>query len=179
MEVWKSIDGFEGLYEVSNRGRVKSSDHYVKNGRGDRIVRGKILTPYKSTHGYLFVALGRKAKHCSVHRLVARTFISNPQNLPDVNHKDENKSNNYVENLEWCNHSYNALYGSCQERLRVYKNKPVYMIEKHTGNILNRFDSIKIAMEKTGIHKTTISQVCRGLVKTAGGYIWKYAEKSI
>ena len=178
-EIWKDIEGFENLYQVSNLGRVRSLDHYVKNGHGRRIVHGKILKPFKSSHGYLFVALGKNAKHRSVHRLVASAFIQNPNNFPDVNHKDENKSNNVYTNLEWCNHSYNALYGTCQERLRKYKNRPVYMIDKDSGEIINRFDSMKIAMEKTGVHKETISQICRGKGKTGGGYIWRYAEKYI
>lgn len=178
-EIWKDIKGFEGLYQVSNLGRVRSLDHYVKNGHGNRLVHGKVLKPYKSSHGYLFVALGKKAKHRSVHRLVATAFIQNLENLPDVNHKDENKSNNVSSNLEWCNHSYNALYGTCQERLRVYKNTPVYMIDKNTRQILRKFESMKMAMEQTGVNKVTISAVCRGIRKIGGGYIWKYAEKCI
>jgi hypothetical protein len=178
-EIWKDIQGFEGLYQVSNLGRVKSLDCCVKNGNGLRTVHGKILKPYKSSNGYLFVGLGRKKRHASVHRLVAKAFVNNHHNMPDVNHKDENKSNNIYTNLEWCNHSYNALYGTCQERLRKFKNVPVYMIEKGTNKIINRFDSMKIAMVKTGILKESISMACRGRCKTAGGYIWRYAEKSI
>lgn len=178
-EIWKDIDEFDGKYQVSNLGRVRSLDHYVRNGHGNKIVHGKILKPYKNSHGYLFVALGRKAKHRSVHRLVAIAFIPNPYKLPNINHKDENKANNVSTNLEWCNHSYNALYGTCQDRLRAHKNVPVYMIDKKTNIILKRFDSMKIAMEKTGVNKVTISSVCRGIRKTGGGYIWKYAGKCI
>lgn len=178
-EVWKDIEGFEGQYQISNFGRVRSMDRYVKNGRGYRKTCGKILKPYLTCNGYEQVSLGRNGTHKSIHRLVAIAFIPNPRNLPDVNHKDEDKANNVYTNLEWCNHSYNALYGSCQERLRKYKNQPVYMIDKDSGEILNKYDSMKIAMEKTGVHKVTISQICRGKRKTGGGYIWRYAEKSI
>lgn len=174
-EEWKDIVGFEGSYQVSNLGMVRSLAHYVKNGHGRRLVYGKILKPYKSSHGYLFVALGKKAKHRSVHRLVATAFIQNPQNLPDVNHKDENKSNNVSSNLEWCNHSYNALYGTCQERLRKYKQKAVEMMDKDTKIVIKTFESMKIAAESLGIHKEQISDVCRKKRKTAGGYIWRYA----
>ena len=178
-EIWKDVKGYEGRYQVSNFGNVRSLNHFVKNGHGRRIVYGRILKPYKSSHGYLSVYLGKNMRHCSVHRLVAMAFIPNPNNLPEVNHKDENKANNVYTNLEWCNHSYNALYGTCQERLRTYKNVPVYMIDKKTNNILKRFNSMKIAMEMTGVNKATISMVCRGICKTGGGYIWKYAEKYI
>ena len=174
-EEWKDIKGYEGLYQVSNLGRVRSLDHYVKNGHGNRLVHGKILKPYKSSHGYLFVALGKKAKHRSVHRLVATAFIQNPQNLPEVNHKDENKSNNVSSNLEWCNHIYNALYGTCQERLRKHKQTAVEMIDKDTKIVIKTFESMKVAAESLGIHKEQISAVCRKQRKTAGGYIWRYA----
>lgn len=178
-EEWRPIQGYEGLYEISNMGRVRSIDHYVKNGRGLRIVSGRILKTTITCNGYEMLRLGKNGKHKAVHRLVASAFIPNPCNLPDVNHKDENKSNNVVWNLEWCNHSYNALYGTCQDRLRQYKNTPVLMIDKKNGKVLNRFDSMKIAMEKTGVNKVTISAVCRGIRKIGGGYIWKYAEKFI
>lgn len=176
MEEWREISGFEGRYEVSNLGRVRGKDRFVRNGRGMRFSRGKVLSPYKTCNGYLQITLGRGSKKYAVHRLVAMEFIPNPGNLPDVNHKDEVKDNNVVDNLEWCNHSYNALYGTCQERLRLYKNTQVYMIDKTTKAVLERFESMKIAMEKTGVNKVTISQVCRGIRKSGGGYIWRYAE---
>lgn len=178
-EIWKPIKDYEGLYEVSNYGRVRSLDHKVAISNGNyRTSRGKLMSLCKTSHGYLFVSLGRGNKR-SIHRLVANAFIENPYNLPCVNHKDEVKDNNHVENLEWCDKSYNALYGSCQDKLRKYKNVPVYMIDKISMNIIQRFDSMKIAMQETGIGKEMISMVCRGIRKTAGGYIWKYAEKCI
>lgn len=138
----------------------------------------KILTPWKTKFGYLHINLGRNKKF-AIHRLVATAFIENEKKLPDVNHKDENKANNKAENLEWCNHSYNALYGTCQERLLKHKNKAVAMIDKDTLSVIKVFESMKIAMRETGVNKSTISQICRGLKRTGGGYIWKYAEKCI
>lgn len=175
-EEWRDIKGYEGLYQVSNLGRVKSLKRIVRAGKNkQRIVNGKILSPWKTSHGYLSVSLGRNNKF-AVHRLVAIAFIENPHNYPDVNHKDENKTNNILENLEWCNHSYNALYGTCQERLLNHKRKSVAMINKDTNQIIQVFDSMKTAMEQTGINKVTISMVCRGLRRIGSGYIWKYME---
>jgi hypothetical protein len=141
-------------------------------------MNGRILTPWKTKHGYLHVNLGRRGKE-SIHRLVAMTFIPNPNNYPDVNHKDENKANNLASNLEWCNHSYNALYGTCQERLRKYKNTPVEMVDKITNKVLAVFESMKVAMQETGVNKVTISATCRGKRRIGGGYIWRYAAKCI
>lgn len=103
-EVWKDIDGYDGLYQVSNMGRVKS----FKWGKE------RILKPYETGNGYLRVEL--QSKPFKLHRLVAQAFIPNPDNLPFVNHKDENPKNNMVDNLEWCDNKYNINYGTTQER---------------------------------------------------------------
>lgn len=164
-EEWKDIKGFEGLYQVSNMGRVRSLSRIVRAGKNkQRRINGKVLTPWKSKHGYLYVCLGRGERK-SVHRLVAMT--------------DEDKANNVVSNLEWCNHSYNALYGTCQERLRKHKNTPVEMVDKTTHKVLAVFESMKVAMRETGVNKVTISMVCRGKRKIGGGYIWRYSVRCI
>lgn len=111
MEVWKDIEGYEGLYQVSNMGRVKSL------GATNRVgwhLREKILKQTIEPKGYLKVGLRKnnKIQTVRVHRLVANAFLPNPFNLPQVNHKDENKTNNHVENLEWCTNKYNNNYGS-------------------------------------------------------------------
>ena len=119
IEIWKSIPGYEGLYEVSNTGRVRSLDRYVKVGFGAyRLHKGKIINLTLSNSGYYFVDLTYKykRKHFYVHRLVAEAFIPNPDNLPQVNHKDEDKTNNIAENLEWCDRKYNMNYGTKIER---------------------------------------------------------------
>ena len=118
-EIWKPIEGYEGLYEVSNTGQVRSLDRYVKNGHSSyRLQKGRVLSPTKHRYGYLFVILTCNGKHKMflVHRLVAQAFILNPDNLPQVNHKDEDKSNNRVDNLEWCDHKYNMNYNDVLKR---------------------------------------------------------------
>ena len=115
IEEWRPVVGYEGLYEVSSYGRVRSFDRYVKYSNGQiHLHKGRILSPGKDTIGYLFVILScnGKRKIINVHRLVAEAFISNINNLPEVNHKDEDKTNNRVENLEWCDHKYNMNYGT-------------------------------------------------------------------
>ena len=117
IEEWRPIEGYEGLYEVSSYGRVRSLDKYVKSGYGSyRLRKGKILSPGIRPDGYLVVSL--QYKMFRVHRLVAQAFILNPDNLPQVNHKDENKANNRVDNLEWCDSKYNNNYGTARIRAK-------------------------------------------------------------
>lgn len=121
MEVWKDIPGYEGLYQVSNLGGVKSIKR--PDAAGSRLLREKILKPTIGTRGYLNVGLRKDnmQKKIEVHRLVAMAFIPNPQNLPQVNHKDEDKVNNCVDNLEWCSRSYNVNYGTRNGRMTKTK----------------------------------------------------------
>ena len=127
MEEWRAVPGYEGLYEVSSYGRVKSIDRYVKS-KSYRLHKGKVLSPGKDRNGYLFVVLSYNGKHkgITVHRLVAESFIPNPDNLPQVNHKDEDKTNNNVDNLEWCDAKYNSNYGTARIRERETKIKNGY-----------------------------------------------------
>lgn len=104
-------------------------------------------------------------EHKSVHRLVAEAFIPNPDNLPEVNHKDENGLNNSVDNLEWCSHQYNIEYS---------KNKAV--VQYYDGERIAEYKSIKVASQQTGINRKSISNVLNGWSKTAGGYEWDYKE---
>ena len=184
MENWKDIKGYEGFYQVSNLGRVRSleRDVYFPNGTIHRI-KEKILVPVLDNKGYQFVGLHKngKRKDMKVHRLVAMAFIPNPENKPMVNHKDENPLNNCVDNLEWCTAQYNANYGTRNERMiqnrRSYKlgnhpkAKAVFCVE------LNKtFDCAKRAEEELGICVSSIRSACRGKRKTAGGFHWKYAN---
>ena len=125
-EIWRPVVGYEGLYEVSSTGRVRSLDRCLVNSFGRSVfIKGKLLKIYDNTLGYKFVSLVMD-KHPSpmyVHRLVAQAFIPNPDGLPQVNHKDEDKSNNRVENLEWCTAKYNMNYGSRMKKTRETKLK--------------------------------------------------------
>lgn len=117
-EEWREIEGYEGLYQVSNLGRVKSLFRVVMRSDGKPNTVNEKILKNGMTKGYCAVVLckDRKKKMYKVHRLVAMAFLSNPHNLPEVNHKDENKKNNHVDNLEWCTPKYNTNYGTCTER---------------------------------------------------------------
>ena len=188
-EEWRDIKGFEGLYQVSNLGRVKSLSRVVRaNTCGLREILEKILSNGKSSCGYDLVVLSKNGKHYNklIHRLVAETFIPNPNKYREVNHKDENKANNFIyvnkdgsvdyekSNLEWCDRKYNANYGTGIERCAAKKYKPVVMIDATTGVELKTYKSAKDAMKETNINRNNIGMVCLGKRATAGGYIWKF-----
>ena len=135
-EEWRPIEGYEGLYEVSSYGRVRGLDRYVKTCyEAYRLYKGKILIPEKTKLGYLLVNLccNGKVHKKYVHRLVAQTFVPNPENLTEVNHKNEVKSDNCVDNLEWCDRKYNINYGSRLEKSINTKIKNGYVNEENVG----------------------------------------------
>lgn len=176
MRKWKTIEGFEN-YEVSNYGEVRSRDHSVvikDRGREYNATRpGRTLKQQKTALGYCLVVLCRegKCKHFFVHRLVASAFIPNPRNVPQVNHLDENPSNNRADNLEWCTPKENSCYGTRPQRLQTRVAK--YDTD---GNLLRVFDSVREAGADAGCHYTSITHCCRGKQKTCRGYIWKYCD---
>ena len=164
-ENWKAIAGYEGLYEVSDLGRVKS----LWNGKE------KILKPQKNSRGgYLHVDLYKdgKKKTLKVHRLAAEAFIQNPSNLETVTHKDEVKTNNTVDNLEWMSREDNVAYSQPQ-----LAKRGVQMFDKSTGELLSTFPSTHEAERVTGINQGNICSCCKGKRKYAGGYIWKYQSE--
>ena len=177
-EVWKPIKGYEGIYEVSDLGRVRSLPRMLTDSKGRRHPVPMKMLKMHDRKGYDSVTLqdmGRKAI-MSVHRLVAMAFIPNPDNLPVVNHRDENPKNNQVSNLEWCDISYNTRYGTGVERAQakhVYHRKAVEQLTKD-GQHVATFKGVKEAARATGADASVIVRVCKGRNETAGGYRWKY-----
>lgn len=183
-EIFKPIKGYEEFYSVSNLGRIKSNDRERLGTEGSiRKCKGKILKANPNKSGHLLVNLydfEGKSKKALVHRLVAEAFIENPNNFSCINHKDENKLNNCVDNLEWCTVAYNNKYSHLEENL--YKktgNYPIKVIQYSlSGEELNRFDSFMDAERATKVDHSGISACCRGKQKTAGGFKWSKIEKS-
>lgn len=172
IEIWKPILGYEGLYEVSNLGKIKSLKQIRTCWNGYKIIRYEIpekILSLRIRSNYLAVGLTKNKKQMTytVHRLVAETFIENPDNLPCVNHKDENKLNNCIDNLEWCTYQYNNAYGS-----RTTKTcKLVKCVE--TGVIYN---SVVEASKQTGIARPNILLCCKKSNRTAKGFHWVYVN---
>ena len=170
-EIWKDVKDYEGLYQVSNKGKIKSlrrKTTFVYKRGGQHTISEKYIKLFKNKYGYLKCYLYKSGKReiFQLHRIVAEAFIPNPDNLPQVNHKDENKSNNNINNLEWCTNKYNAEYS---------KNKAIIQYDKNSNKITEWRSQLK-ASKKTGISNKDISLCCRGKRKTAGGYIWKFKE---
>lgn len=169
-EEFRDIKGYEGLYQVSNLGRVKSLErtierfNYLTKRKNLITQKEKILKPKKERYLRIELSKNGKAKIYLLHRLVAEAFIPNPENLPQINHKDENKYNNCVDNLEWCSAKYNRCYSG---------EKSVNQYDKE-GNYIKTWKSIKEAQDFFKIGH--ISECCRGKVKTAGGFIWQYKD---
>ena len=159
------VVGYEGLYEVDSLGNVYSVKRTTTKG-------GK-LKPQLSK-GYCRVALSKNgvAKRYFVHRLVAKAFIPNPFDLPQVNHKDERKTNNRVENLEWCTAKYNTNYADANEKRSITLGKKVLQILN--GIIEGEYNSTREAARQTGYLQPRISDCCRGILKTYKGFIWRY-----
>lgn len=176
MEIWKNIKGCEGLYQVSSNGKIKSLGRKaVSNHNNLRPVSEKILCQTTNKYGYknCFLSKDGKTKVFLVHRLVADAFIPNPYNLPMVNHKNENKADNRVENLEWCNATYNVNTGTRNKRVATKLSKPVIQTDLD-NNVIKEYRSIRYAARKTNINLSSIISVCQGRRKTAGGYKWSY-----
>ena len=161
MERWKDIQGYEGLYQVSSEGRVKSLERY---DACNRLVEEKILKQIENS-GYLYVQLSKcgTKKRFSVHRLVAENFIPNPNNLQQVNHKDENKKNNKVDNLEWCTSDYNLSYGTRIERINKSKEKYLGVSTHNSKKVMYNniiYDSISKAAKANSISEYYIIKNC-------------------
>lgn len=183
MEEWRDIEGYEGLYQVSNEGRVKSLPKEWIGGNGAKLRKEETILKSGGTcwnRKYQMVVLCKngKQKNMKVHRIVAQAFIPNPENKPFINHKDENPENNKVENLEWCDSKYNNNYGSRNERMsesqKTVGNKPVYQYSLNDV-VINKFISLSEAARLNNLNDANISQCCKGKRKTCGGFKWGYA----
>ena len=189
-EIWKDIPGYEGLYQASNTGKIKSNDRLIvvppnrKSILGFSYVRkGRLMRQQISNCGYLRVLLyDRNSNHRyrQVHQLIASAFISNPNEYKCVNHKDENKVNNNADNLEWCTHKYNTNYGTSIKRRsekQKYTNSRRTPVAKYDdfGNIICKYISMREAARLNNLHQSNIYKSCNGNIKS-GGYHWRYIK---
>lgn len=165
-EIWKDIPNYEGLYQASNLGNVRSLNY-------NHTKKIKLLKTRPDKRGYLAIELRKNGKrYCTrVHRLVAQVFLHNPDNLPQVNHKNERKTDNRIENLEFCTNDYNCHYGNHYKNVSKSLQKKIKQYDLE-GNFIKEWDSIKEA--SSAIKTTHIGAVCSKKRKTAGGYKWEY-----
>lgn len=203
-EIWKDIKGYEDKYQISNLGNIKTIKEWAGNKYSSKYKKcNKLIKPIKDSGGYYCVFLWKnsKGKTHRIHRLVAETFIPNPEKLPCINHKDGNKQNNCINNLEWCTYKYNSneairlglsnpIEGKNLKRWNGKfgkehnKSKKIRQINKETNKTIAIFDSINDAYRKTGISPSNISTCCRKQInfkngkswicRTAGGYKWEF-----
>ena len=186
IEIWKDISGYEGLYQVSNKGRIYSLGRRIimKNGRS-REIKSRVLKHSLDSKGYPFIVLydfDSNRKQGRIHRLVAEAFIPNPNNKPTVNHKNSIRHDNNIENLEWATHSENTIHGYKYGNMKPnglgnfgrknIKSKPVLQFTKD-GKFVAEYEGHCDAHRKTGVNRGHISEVTRGEKKSAGGFVWK------
>lgn len=173
-EVWKDINNYEGMYQVSNKGRVRSLDRFADNGV---FYKGKMLKPYIKNTGYVEYRLSKNSKHKAItgHRLVAEAFIFNGGNLPCINHIDENKSNNNADNLEWCTVSYNNTYSDRMKRVSKSMSIAVYQYDLEL-NFIRKWASTNEVQKVLGYSNSGIVRCCNMKIKNSRGYIWSYSK---
>lgn len=171
-EIWRDIRGFEGLYQVSNFGRIKSFQAIHKKGKPSEYYLNASL----ANNGYHQVTLYKNKKRSKllVHRIVAEAFIDNPDNLPQVNHKDENRLNNHADNLEWCTNLYNNRYGTKNSRFSEAHSFPIEQMTT-SGKPIAKYKSARVAEALLNIPHTQIGTACRnGTV--CHDFRWRYSE---
>lgn len=181
LEEWRPIVGFEGLYEVSNTGIVRTQGRTIEAVRnGTTYTKSyppRTMAISNGKGGYQILCLYKNGKHYnkSLHRLVAETFIPNPGNLPQINHKDENILNNHADNLEWCDAKYNCNYGKRTEKSIAPKRKPVGCYKD--GALVKTFVSQAQAGREMGVESSGISMCCNGKIPHFHGYEWRFINK--
>lgn len=185
-EIWKPIPDYEGYYEISNTGKIRSITRTTTSKDGKtRTYIGKEKS-LGVMNGYLITVLSKKGinKTYMVHRLVAEVFLPNPNNLPCVNHKDEDRLNNNVNNLEWCTYKYNNNYGNHNEKvsqaLKQSKQHPILMCDKNTHEPIKEFSDARTAAKELNSPNSysNIYQVLKGNRQTALNYWWKYKDNT-
>lgn len=187
-EIFKDIEGYEGLYQISNLGNVKSLARYKKNHNKLQKVEERILKANISNRGYYYVMLNKNGKqeHKMIHILMAKAFIPNINNYPIVNHKDGNKLNINLDNLEWCTYSHNnkeayrlgLKIGAVKNKLGYdnWKSKPIYQYDLD-GNFIREWACSREVKRQLGINASNIRACCNGQRNKAGGYMWKYKSE--
>lgn len=175
-EQWKDIEGYEGRYQISSFGRVKSLPTLKRNGNGYYYTKEKIRRSKSTFDGYRAITLVKNGifRTYTIHRLVAKAFVENPNNYNEINHIDEIKTNNRVDNLEWCTHAYNLEYGSRKEITRQKTMKPVLQFDRE-NKFIRKWNSGSDAARNLNIQQSSISNCCCHNRKTAGNYIWEFA----
>lgn len=182
-EIWKDIEGYEGLYQVSNLGRVRSLLRINRCFDKTYIRKGKVLKGMSDKDGYSYVLLSKEGvqRKFLIHRLVAKHFILNPQNFPQVNHKNEVVNDNRLENLEWCDCVYNIRYGTgVKRRAELQTNKhgaKVVLQFTLDGEFIREFPSTMEIVRVYGFRQSHINECCLGKAKSSYGYVWKYKDK--
>lgn len=172
---WKEIKGYEGKYIVSNYGEIVSLPRYKQNHNKKQYVQPKDILKYinnKNGYTYVFLCNNSKYKNIRLHKIVATAFIPNPKNLPQINHIDGNKQNNRVDNLEWCTASENIKHAY---KMGLVKNNNKIKVKQYNikGELVNSFNSISEASNKTGVSAGAISMCINNKRKTANKFIWK------
>lgn len=180
-EEWRPVVGYEGYYEVSSFGRVRSVERLVERSSHKMKLKSYILVQRQQPNGYLKVSLCKDAKHKSfwVHRLVAQAFIPNPHNLSCINHKTECKTFNHFSALEWCDREYNNVYGTVVERRAEKQSRKVIQYTLN-GEFIKEWPSAMEIERQLGFDNTQIGNCCKHKPKyhTAHGFKWEYAENN-